>query len=345
MIYPHLSQINWDSLVGGDKDATASIAARDRKLSASAKLAVTILPLAEKLQARGRLFASDVAILGEEPLAARWYLDLAGLTRKLIGKLRPSYLAAGVSINPDTIASSRERHKPVHPGILEAFSSWINSVLLELYPVEKQSLGVAIATVLALMGARIDGQVRNQTGDDAVLILKTLLVGAFGARNHPIEVDAPAGGWMPFSAATDLSDRRLLRFSGRIVCEFIAGGNRPDIKISIDGIVIAQGEVKGRTDLSNLWESWMPQIHGHLQTWTMEMSMSPRLFFGTIITSEMIEGKTSGGTQHNGLRAFRNSGLLSGAYNLANIVEGKPAAVAAFDDLVDQLCATLSAGT
>ena len=55
----------------------------------------------------------------------------------------------------------------------------------------------------------------------------------------------------------------------------------------------------------------------------------------------MIEGLTRGGTRHTGLRAFANNGILRAAYNLSNIIEGQPRAVAAFDDFVDRLNDTL----
>jgi hypothetical protein len=126
-----------------------------------------------------------------------------------------------------------------------------------------------------------------------------------------------------------------------LVAEFIPGGNRPDIKFILNGIPMAQGEIKGRTDLSNIWESWVPQIQGHLQTWAQETALAPRLFFGTIVTATMISGKTVGGTQHVGLQALAKGGLLQAAYNLANIVAGEPTSVASFDKLVDQLCLNL----
>lgn len=341
MIFPELAPINWQDLLGGDQDATAAIAARDRKLAEAAKLTAEIFPLASRLQAKQALFVSDPETLSAEPLAARWYLDLAGLTRKLLSKLRPSYADAGLSINPDTVAERRSQGAVIAPAHLLAFSVWINSVLSELFPPEKQSAELAIATVLAIMGARIDGRVRNQTGDDAVLVLKTLLTGAAATRGLPIEVESGAE-WIEYGPAVSLMDHKRLRFGGRLICEFVPGGNRPDIKVMLDGATIALGEIKGRTDLSNLWESWMPQIQGHLQTWTSTTPMAPRLFFGTIITSEMIEGRTVGGTQHNGLRQLRNNGLLSAAYNLSNLAQGEPAAAAAFDDLVDQLAKGLA---
>lgn len=342
MMYPQLAPIDWKALVGGDADATAQIAARDRKLAAAAKLPGSILALADRLEAQGALFSSTPEILGAEPLAARWYLDLAGLTRKLSVKLQPGWKAAGLSLSPETLAANREAGRSVGHDRLASFAAWINGILTELHPLSARSADLALCTVLTINGARIDGQVRNLAGDDAVLILKSILTSAFSVRGVAIETQSADDSWEPWEPGVDLLTRKRLRFGGRLVCEFIAGGNRPDIKVLLDNVVTLVGEVKGRSDLSNVWESWMPQIAGHLQTWTAENSQAPRVFFGTIVTQEMIEGQTRGGTRHTGLRAFANNGILRAAYNLANIVEGEPGAVAAFDDFVDRLRDTLS---
>lgn len=341
MIYPELAPIDWKALVGGDVVATAQIAARDRKLSAAAKLLGTVLALARRLEAQGALFSCTPAILIAEPLAAQWYLDLAGLTPKMIGKIKPGWEASGLTHSPQSLAESRAKERNISADRLATFSAWINDILLELYPVASRSTDLAVCTVLVLTGARIDGRVRNLAGDDAVLILKSLLTAAFLVRSVPVETQRADDVWEDWEPGVDLLARKRLRFGSRLVCEFVAGGNRPDIKVMLDNVVTLVGEVKGRSDLSNVWESWMPQINGHLQTWTSENSQAPRVFFGTIITSEMVEGHTRSGTRHTGLKAFSSSGLLRAAYNLANIVEGKPAAVAAFDDLVDQLRASL----
>jgi hypothetical protein len=340
-MYPKLAPIDWKALVGGDADTSAQIAARDRKLAAAAQLPDTVVALARRLKAQGALFSATHKILATEPLAARWYLDLAGLTRKFLVKLRPGWEATGLMLSPETLAVNRANDREVEKTHLKSFATWINEQLAALYPEQTRTFALAVCTVLAITGARIDGQVRNSAGDDAVLILKVLLTSAFASRGIAIEAQEAGATWSAWQPGTDLAEARRLRFDGRLVCEFVAGGNRPDIKVMLDGVVILVGEVKGRSDLSNKWESWMPQINGHLQTWTAENSQAPRAFFGTIVTDEMITGVTPGGTRHTGLRAFASNGVLSAAYNLSNIVEGKSAAVAAFDNLVDQLRASL----
>ena len=177
-MFPQLAPIDWKALVGGDADATAQIAARDRKLAAAAKLPGSVVALADRLEAQGALFACTQAILAAEPLAARWYLDLAGLTRKLSVKLQPGWKAAGLTLSPETLAANREADRVVAGDRLASFAEWINSILEELFPTSVRSPVLALCTVLTHMGARIDGQVRNSAGDDAVLILKSLLTSA-----------------------------------------------------------------------------------------------------------------------------------------------------------------------
>ncbi|CAN5835857.1 hypothetical protein BH23GEM6_BH23GEM6_24010 [soil metagenome] len=338
-MYPLLLPPDWVNLPGGDAGVSGALTARDRKLEKSAELVRTILPLARSLESANALYSASSNVLEAEPGAARWYLDLSGMSRKLITKVSERYAEYGLTVSPETVATNLSAGRAVSSENLESFSRWINSELEELYPANGRSTDLALATVLAMNGARIDGQVRNEAGEDAVLIVKTLLVGAMLRRGRQVEVNSSAGGWTIYSPAEHaLADQRRLRFDGNLVCEFVAGGNRPDLKVLLHGVTILVGEIKGRTDLSNLWESWMPQINGHLQTWAAENGQAPRVFFGTIVTEEMIGGVTRGGTRHTGLRAFHRSGHLNAIYNLTRIAEGNRAAEAAFEQLVGELC-------
>jgi hypothetical protein len=336
MIYPRLAPPDWASLPGGEGKTSAWLTARDRKLAKAAELAPSVFPLAERLEARGALFTCSPDVLTDEPLTAEWYLDLAGMVSKLVSAVRGTW-EDHISISPETLAENLKAGRAVSPENLCGFSTWINAELTELYPPAGRTRELALTTVLAIRGARIQGQVQNMAGDDAVLILKVLLTGAVSKRGHSVEVMA-GDAWVAYTPELNLLEQNRLRLGGRIGCEFVPGGNRPDLKILLDGIVILVGEVKGRTDLSNLWESWMPQISGHLQTWAAENPQAPRVFFGTIVTEQMIEGVTKGGTRHTGLRAFHRSGLLTSAYNLSNIAEGQAGAERAFDAFVDALC-------
>lgn len=341
MTYPILLPPNWSDLPGDAGQLSASITARDRKLASSAELARTVIPLADRLEAADALFVCSSDILRQEPSAARWYLDLGGLSRKLLDKLKERVGQFRLNISPDTLAANLLRGRSVTGTNLEAFSAWINAELDQLYPFDTRTKALALATVLGMNGARIQGQVQNMAGDDAVLMLKQLLVGAFSTRGLEVEAQIPDGSWVPFSPALNLQQLRHLRIQGRMVLEFVPGGNRPDLKITVDGLVVVMAEVKGRSDLSNVWESWMPQIDGHLRTWVSDVPYAPRVFFGTVITEEMIEGRARGGTRHTGLKAFHSSGLLSSVYNLSNIEAGHRPSQNAFDKFVDALCVLL----
>lgn len=341
MSFIELPTPDWPSLVGGVAQTEAWLAARARKLGLAAERIPIVNATARALHEAGALFHSTPESLRLLPHAARFYLDLVGLTDKTLRVIADKWQSFGLSISPETVAVNLADGRPVSEENLTAFSAFVNSEFDALYPEESRTIDLAIGTVLTFEGARIQGQVQNMTGDDAVLLLKTVLVGAMEARGHGIEVATEGRRWMPYSPTHNLLHHTHLRFGGRIVCEFVPGGNRPDVKIMFDGVVRAVGEVKGRKDLSNLWESWMPQIGGHLRTWTVEHPDAPRLFFGTIITEEMIEGITAGGTYHAGLKVFHKNGLLTAAYNLSLIAAGEPKAVAAFDALVDQLSALL----
>ena len=96
-------------------------------------------------------------------------------------------------------------------------------------------------------------------------------------------------------------------------------------------------EVKGRKDLSNVWESWMPQVADHMRTWTKEFPDSARLFLGTLITRDMIEGRSSRGTARTGLRQLYQDGLLTGAFNVSAVVEKRPPSAQDFDELMRTL--------
>lgn len=336
-MYPLLPRLDWGSLPGGENETSSWFTARDRKLSKAAELAQSVIPLARRLEWADALFECSVDILRSEPAAARWYLDLTGLTRKLISRLRDDLEQFNLKLSPETIAINLADGRRVAHDDLERFADWINTELDALYPRSSRTLDLALSTVLAMNGARIQGQVQNAAGDDAVLLLKRLLIGEMARRGISVEVMLN-GIWVEYTPAYNLLEQRHLRFGERLVCEFVPGGNRPDLKIMRDGVVVLVAEVKGRSDLSNLWESWMPQINGHLQTWVADNPQAPRVFFGTIITREMIEGLTRGGTRQTGLRAFHRNGLLTGAYNLSNIAEGQPGAERAFEGFVTALC-------
>ena len=94
-------------------------------------------------------------------------------------------------------------------------------------------------------------------------------------------------------------------------------------------------------DLSNMWESWMPQIVDHMRSWKRDFPTAARLFFGTIITAEMVGGKSLKGTGHVGLEELYEEGSLTAVFNLSGIVAQDSAALRSFDNLTSEFDALL----
>lgn len=341
MIFPDVAPPHWESLLGGDTDTTVQLATRDRRLAMAAENTPRIWQTADDLTSRNALYTCSRDVLTAVPYAAQWYLDLAGMVTKVITAARDGWRNFGMTVRPDTVADNLRKGRKVSPQNLEAFCQWMNAQLESLHPVASRTRELALTTVIAVVGARIQGQLLNLTGSDAVLRLKRLLIAEMEKRGHSAEVKG-RGGWVRHEPEMDLAEISHIRFDTRLECEFVPGGNRPDTRMRLDGVVVLNGEVKGRTDLSNVWESWMPQINGHLQTWTSENAAAPRVFFGTIITKAMIDGMTAGGTLHTGLRALHRNGLLTSAYNLTNVAKGEPEALKALGQLIDALSALLA---
>jgi hypothetical protein len=336
MSFLSLPSPDWDSVLGGDKEA-AWIAARNRKVAIAAELGESVLRTARRLSMLEASYECSPQILKEVLGAPEWFLSLAGFSEKTLGNLRLAPRALGLKTSPLAVARRLSKSQHVAEDQLQAFANWINSEMIQLYPVEVRTDDLALAIVLLILGARIQGQVQNMAGDDAVVLLKTILSSEMERRGVSIEVSDEVLGWREYSPDLNLLKRQRIRYGGRLICEFTPGGNRPDIKILLNGVVIAVGEVKGRKDLSNLWESWVPQIMGHLRTWTLEHPDAPRLFFGTIITKEMIDGVTAGGTHNAGLRVLHSNGLLTAVYNLSLLAEKDAAATSQFGVLIDVL--------
>lgn len=330
--------------MGGDADSEAWLAARGRKLALATERVPVIFATGRDLERRQALYQCSPEVLEEVPYAGRFYLDLLALSPKTLDKIVEQVRAYDFGVKPETIAKNLALGRAVDRKNRLAFANFVNDQLDAVFPEEARTFDLAVGTVLIVEGARVQGSVQNAAGNDAVLLLKTILIAAMEKRGQAAEVGFGDGAWTPYDHAAEPLAKPFIRFGERLVCEFTPGGNRPDIRVTLSGLLVAVGEIKGRKDLANLWESWMPQIAGHLRTWTLEAPDAPRLFFGTIITEEMITGRTESGTQHAGLRTLKTTGILSAVYNLSLIASGDPAGTAAFDALADGLARLLTGG-
>lgn len=328
-----------DVLLGGDEES-AWILDHERKVSLIAKNYKAFLALSLELESAGALYVCEPGILLSKANAADWYVSLAGYSIKTLRNISKRYGQFGLTRKVEGLVKAVREGKKVPLPQLEAFSAWINYEIQSLFPSEaERTRQLALSVVLMILGGRIIGQGQNIGGNDAVDLLKTLVIRWFehGSRSVEVELDFESDQWVVYNSAISIADVKRVRVEGVLFFEFVSGGDRPDVRIFNRSIEVAVGEIKGRKDLSNAWESWLPGVYNHLRTWATENVDRSRLFFGTLISEEMYTGVTSRGTTHNGLLAMHNQGLLVAAYNLSSIASGTPAAVASFNDLMGKL--------
>lgn len=335
---------NWPDVLGTVNEA-AWIADRDRKLANALKLAAEIQAAYDYLRERDAVFRATPTILRDCPFSARWYVSLAGYSQKTLQNIREGPSAFGLTVRPNTLVDRlcEQRAKYVVPGRLDAnasrFCDWINDEILQKHPITIRDEQRALIVVSEILGGRIIGQGQNEGGDVAVVLVKELLVKHL-IPDFSLEV-GNAGSWEAFAATHSIMDASLLRFGHSMVCDFTSGGNRPDIIVTVDGETIAVGEIKGRKDLSNVWESWMPQIATHVNAWTGEFPNAARLFFGTLIVEQMVEGYSTRGTRHIGFRELHAVGRLTAVYNVGNVIAGHSGATGAFRAFIAELTRVL----
>lgn len=341
MPFLELAPPDWEVLLGGSKEA-AWLADRDRKFGILAEFAKSFMETADILEERGALFRCDPKVLKEVPRTADWYVSLAGFSLKTLGNIKVGPRQYGLDRQPKGLVETLRKGGTVPDSQLATFSEWINSEIDGLYPPDERERSLALSIVLMILGGRAIGQGQNIGGDDAVVLVKSLLVEAFEKIGRTVEVQVDDGSWTEYKPEHNLPARPRIRFGGRITCEFISGGDRPDLIIFLDRVTVAVGEIKGRKDLSNVWESWMPGVYNHLRTWTGENPDAVRLFFGTLINEAIVNGFSSHGTQHVGLKTLHKQGLLTSAYNVSKVTDNDPAAIQNFEEFVNALDALLT---
>ncbi len=336
MLFLELAPPDWAALLGGSEEA-AWIADRNRKFGLTAEMAGRVLDTVDKLDSCGLLFRCTPRVLREVAFSADWYVSLAGFSMKTLQNINVVPANFGLNRKAKGLVERLRRGQSVPDDQLQAFSAWINSEIDFLFPPEDRDRMMALASVSMILGGRVIGRGQNLGGDDAVDLVKALLLEAFEKRGHFVEVQLEDTNWEEYRPEHNLPKRQRIRFAGRITCEFISGGDRPDIVVFLDSVTIAVGEIKGRKDLSNVWESWMPGVYNHMRTWTGQNPDAARLFFGTLINEAMVEGFSSHGTQHVGLKTLSRQGLLSAAYNISKVADRDAVAVRRFEELADAL--------
>jgi hypothetical protein len=267
------------------------------------------------------------------PFAADWFISLAGYSLKTLKQLVHIPQAAGLTRRADGVVTALREGRSISSDELEAFARWVNSEIDQVFPV-KPTPDEAELRVALILGGRIVGMGQNTGGDDAVVLVKRLFV----ERLHRLGCEVSSGGaFEGYESSTDLLKQTHIRFGKTLVCEFVSGGNRPDLKVMFNGRPVLVAEVKGRKDLSNVWESWMPQVADHMRTWATEFRDTARLFLGTLITREMVEGRSARGTARTGLRQLYQDGFLTGAFNVSAVVEKRAPSLQDFAELMTTL--------
>lgn len=330
-----LSEPDWDTLVGGTEESEW-FADRNRKVDLISATVHRLRETHSELKRRDALYECSAEILRNIPFAADWYISLAGFAKKTLGNIREAPREFGLTRSAKGLVESLARSPAVPEAKdLAAFSEWINSELLSLYPSGDRNDLDALLRVSAILGGRVIGQGQNKGGDETVFVLKAFIVDQL-RRGVQYEFEDSSGLWTT-SESTDLATATRIRIGQRLVLDFKGGGDQPDIVIELDRETIVVGEVKGRKDKSNMWESWMPQVADHMRTWQQEYPEASRLFFGTLITTEMVQGVSIRGTVRTGLRNLYDEGALTTAYNLAAIVVDRPNPAEPMLELVGEL--------
>lgn len=343
-----LPQPHWHSLAGGTGE-DAWLADRDRKMGFAAELGKDVSVTYRELQKRGALFTPNVKVLREVPFSADWYVSLAGFAMKTLSNVRAAPMQFGLNrLAKGLVETHRENRARLTDSDLQAFAAWIDDELDRLYPSDSRDEQLALVAASMIFGGRIIGQGQNAGGDLAVTLFKTLLVGELERRGS-VQVVGEGGDWLAYRPEHNLPEQRYLRFDDGLQFELISGGDRPDVMAFVrkDRLVrgaspknwelVAVGEIKGRKDESNAWESWMPQVDSHMREWATSHPRAARVFLGTLISRPMVDGISFRGTDRPGLKQMYHRGDMNGAYNLSKIADREASALAAFDAFVSAL--------
>lgn len=331
-----LDEPDWSHVIGGDQEASW-VADRNRKLGIILEFGDDVLETMELLEAEGALFTPTSETLELTTFAVDWYVSLAGYSLKTLSNIRSSTAAAGVSRRPTTIRSNLASGHRVPESDLAAFAGWLRREIDQQWPSHYRTSERALSAVSMILGGRAIGQGQNLGGSDAVVLLKSAI--AAYARQSELTVRAKVDmHWHEYSEGANAVLAESLSVGSDVLVEFPIGGNVPDVRfLDRSGELLALGEVKGRKDTSNVWESWMPQVADHVRTWTSEFPDAARLFFGTLISNEMVEGTSARGTGRQGLKQLWKDEYLNGVFNLWKISLEEAGEVGSFSRLMDAI--------
>ncbi len=174
-------------------------------------------------------------------------------------------------------------------------------------------------------GAGWDGDSRNLGGRVMAVAFQQQLIAAFLMLGIPwlAFLRRAPGSAIPNSQVSDLildpsdSGSQVVRFivDKRLEIKF----GEPDIQVRcLTGSHKPQlfGELKGRTDLSNLYESWLPTVRQKLERFQRDHPDATRIVVQLFITEVML-GDTN--RSELGFEDMRASGLLDTVYSIVKL--------------------------
>lgn len=314
------SEPKWEALIasGGDSSWEDD---RQRKFFRIQVEAEELLQIADRLAAEGALHRCSADVLKRHPKAAYWYVSLACYAQKTLRSIGNPAARYGLSVSPDAFLKKMgSSPNNVSRADLSAFSDWVNVEIQGLLPRPLSDVRLYALHVAMIVGGRVIGQGQNEGGGLAVAILKDALLRSFPGEPEWEFLDS-SGRLLGRDAASCIMGSVWRCTPTNAEVDFRGGGNRPDLRVSLNGRVRLVAEIKGRKDLSNQWESWMPQLADHLLTWASEFPDALRGVFMTVITKEMIDGASRSGTRRTGLRQLYSEQRLQFAFNLTKLAE------------------------
>jgi hypothetical protein len=324
-------EIPWAELVGG-QDNEAWAAYLTRKFQRIKLKATECTELAAALVQRHAVTRCSPEVLRDVPDSASWYVALAGYSRN---HLRNIQQPANLSTKLDTFLKKLAKSpSSASTSDLAAFSDWANYQLSQL-PGLPQDPALCTLHVAMVFGAMVVGQVQNESQYIPHAILKGALLEHFTPRQHWQYATSADADWRPVDPdSKEAMTAAFWRYTPTdAVLDLTTGGQRPDVRVERNGRTELAGEIKGRMDVSNLWESWLPQAIHHMQAWSNEYPQSLRGVFMTIFTAEAIDGRDD----RSGLKKCASDGHLQFAINLTHLASGQAQAVQQFKAVFDRV--------
>ncbi len=271
------------------------------------------LEILELLKARN-LGATSVflssSITKEE--ATDLYMPLAALTSKMLQRI--------------TFNSDEDLYAFYNRAISDYLEGYL-TVSMTVDEMRDELINFITRAHFAAAGASWDGDCRNLSGRATLALFQRLFLQAldeselqWSAKMRGREKERIRKNINSFSGFE--SDWIDPLDSGSILKEIRVGGQltvkfgEPDLVISCRGEVILIGEVKGRTDISNLYESWMPTVQAKLEKARNKFPSARRLAVQLFISEKMLGDPKR---PEPGLEDMRKSGLLDAVYSIVKM--------------------------